>query len=169
MGAMTDVTVHLLDEADWQTYRRLRLASLEADPDAFAAGLTEEREYDEDLWRARMRRSRRLRARRGEDDAGVASVGQARDDEGIFEGVAELFGMWVRPEMRGTGVAWQLVTAAAEQARRDGYRQLRLWVSTDNGRAIGFYSSYGFRPADERRPMVTDASVEEVAMVLPLS
>jgi ribosomal protein S18 acetylase RimI-like enzyme len=166
---MTEVTVHLLDEADWQTYRRLRLASLESDPDAFAAGLAEEQAYDEDLWRARMRRSRRLQARRGDDDAGVASVGQARDAEGIDEGVAELFGMWVRPDLRGTGVAWQLVTAAADQARRDGYRQLRLWVATDNGRAIGFYSSYGFRPADERRPMVTDASVEEVAMVLPLA
>jgi ribosomal protein S18 acetylase RimI-like enzyme len=42
-------------------------------------------------------------------------------------------------------------------------------VSTDNGRAIGFYSSYGFRPADERRPMTTDETVEEVAMTLPLA
>ncbi|MDQ4085737.1 MAG: GNAT family N-acetyltransferase [Actinomycetota bacterium] len=166
---MTEVTVDVLSEDDWQTYRRLRLASLESDPDAFAADQAEEQAYDEELWRARMRRSRRLLARRGEEEAGVASVGQARDDEGIAEGVAELFGMWVRRELRGTGVAWHLVTAAADQARQDGYRQLRLWVATDNGRAIGFYSSYGFRPADERRPMVTDASVEEVAMVLPVA
>ncbi len=165
---MSDVVVRALDEDDWQDYRRLRLASLESDPDAFASGLAEEQEYDEDLWRQRMRRSRRLVAGRDGDELGVASVGQARDEDGMLEGIAELFGMWVRPDARGTGVAWELVTAAADQARSSGYRQLRLWVSTDNGRAVGFYSSYGFRPADERRPMTTDASVEEVAMTLPL-
>jgi GNAT superfamily N-acetyltransferase len=149
---VTELTVRLLDEAEWETYRRIRLASLESDPDSFAAGLDEEQEYDEELWRTRMRRSRRLIAERGDDEVGVASVGQARDEDGQAEGVAS-----------------ELVTAAAGQARRDGYRQLRLWVSTDNGRAIGFYSGYGFRPGDERRPMVTDESVEEVAMVMPLS
>ena len=166
---MTDLTVRVLDEPDWQTYRRIRLASLESDPEAFAAGLGEEQTYDEDFWRTRMRRSRRLLAERGDEEVGVASVGQARDEDGKAEGVAELFGMWVRPRDRGTKAAWELVTAAVGQARRDGYRLLRLWVSTDNGRAIGFYSSYGFRPGDERRPMVTDESVEEVAMLMPLS
>lgn len=161
--------MRVLDEAEWHIYRRIRLSSLESDPEAFAAGLDEEQEYDEELWRARMRRSRRLLAERGEDEVGVASVGQARDEDGMAEGVAELFGMWVRPQDRGTNVAAELVTAAASQARRDGFRQLRLWVSTDNGRAIGFYSGYGFRPGDERRPMVTDESVEEIAMVMPLS
>jgi len=161
--------VRVLDEAEWHIYRRIRLSSLESDPEAFAAGLDEEQEYDEELWRARMRRSRRLLAERGEEQVGVASVGQARDEDGKAEGVAELFGMWVRPQDRGTNVATELVTAAASQARRDGFRQLRLWVSTDNGRAIGFYSGYGFRPGDERRPMVTDESVEEIAMVMPLS
>jgi ribosomal protein S18 acetylase RimI-like enzyme len=166
---VTDVTVRVLDAADWQTYRRMRLASLESDPDAFAAGLDEEQEYDEELWRTRMRRSRRLLAERGVEELGVASVGQARDEDGKAEGVAELFGMWVRPQDRGTNAARELVTAAVEQARRDDYRLLRLWVSTENGRAIGFYSGYGFRPGDDRRPMVTDESVEEVAMVMPLA
>jgi len=166
---VTDLTVRVLDEAEWQTYRRIRLESLRSDPRAFAAALSEEREYDEDLWRARMRRSRRLLAERGDDEVGIASVGQARDEDGKAEGVAELFGMWVRPEDRGTNAARELVTASVAQARSDGYRLLRLWVSTDNGRAIGFYSGYGFRPGDERRPMVTDESVEEVAMVMPLA
>jgi len=166
---VTELTVRVLDEAEWQTYRRIRLASLESDPEAFAAGLAEEQEYDEELWRTRMRRSRRLLAERGEQAVGVASVGQARDDDGKAEGVAELFGMWVRPQDRGTNAAWELVTAATKQARQEGYRLLRLWVSTENGRAIGFYSSYGFRPGDDRRPMVTDESVDEVAMVMPLS
>ena len=166
---MADVTVRVLVEEDWQTYRQLRLAALERDPDSFAADLAEEEGYGEERWRDRIRRSRRLVASRGGDDVGVASMGQARDEEGIMDGVAELFGMWVSPQARGSGVAWELVTAAARQARKDEHQQLRLWVSTDNGRAIGFYSSYGFRPADERRPMTTDDTVEEVAMTFPLA
>jgi GNAT superfamily N-acetyltransferase len=166
---MTDVTVRVLDEDQWQDYRRLRLAALEADPDAFASSLAEEQEFPEERWRDRIRRSRRLVASRDDVDLGVASVGDARDEYGVIDQVAELFGMWVRPDARGTGVAWELVTAAAEQARRDGHRQLRLWVSTDNGRAVGFYSSYGFRPAEERRPMTNDDTIEEIAMTLPLA
>lgn len=166
---MADVTVRVLEEEDWQTYRRLRLAALESDPDSFAAEVADEKGYPEERWRDRIRRSRRLVASREDDDVGVASVGQARDEEGIMDGIAELFGMWVMPQARGSGVAWELVTAAAKQARKDGHQQLRLWVSTDNGRAVGFYSSYGFRPADERRAMTTDDTVEEASMTLPLA
>jgi hypothetical protein len=34
---------------------------------------------------------------------------------------------------------------------------------------VGFYSSYGFRPAEERRPMTNDDTIEEIAMTLPLA
>ena len=72
---------------------------------------------------------------------------------------------------RGTGVAWKLVEAGADQARKDGRSQLGYWVGTDNGRAVAFASSFGFRPTDTRRPMrVTNEAdgAEEMAMVLPL-
>ncbi len=72
------------------------------------------------------------------------------------------------PDYRGKGVAWQLTQAAGEHARDEGQRALKLWVATDNGRAVAFFSSAGFRPADERRAMTNDADVEELAMVLPL-
>jgi GNAT superfamily N-acetyltransferase len=166
---MTEVTVRVLEEDDWSDYRRMRLSALETDPDAFVATLEEEREYPEERWRDRIRRSRRLVASAEGEDVGVASVGAARDEDGIIDGVAELFGMWVRPGARGSGIASHLVAAAADQARRAGHRQLRLWVSTDNGRAVGFFSGYGFRPADDRRPMTTDNTIEEIAMTLPVA
>ena len=65
---MTDVTVRVLDEDQWQDYRRLRLAALEADPDAFASSLAEEQEFPEERWRDRIRRSRRLVASRDDVD-----------------------------------------------------------------------------------------------------
>jgi ribosomal protein S18 acetylase RimI-like enzyme len=156
---MTDVTVRALGGDEWRTYRQLRLAALREAPDAFASSYQEEKDYDEAFWRLRMARSTRLVADRedsaasgaaaDQDVLGIVSVGQASEPD-----VAELFGLWVMPEQRGAGVAWKLVQAAARRARDDGRRAIKLWVATDNGRAVAFFSSAGFRPADERRPMV---------------
>lgn len=158
----SDVSVRALGGEDWQTYREMRLAALQQAPDAFDSTLAEEEEFDEAFWLTRMARSTRILASVDGAAVGVVSVGEAAPD------VAELFGMWVVPSSRGHGVAWRLVEAASEHARREGRRALQAWVSTENGRAVAFFSSYGFRPSDQRRPMTTDATVEELAMTLPL-
>ena len=163
---MSDITVRPLGEDEWERYRAVRLSALEESPEAFAATLAEEQEFDEDLWRARMRRSQRLLAEQDGQAVGIASLGQHTE----FEKVAEMFGLWVSPGARGTGVATQLVQAGADTARIQGRTHLALWVGTDNGRAVAFASGFGFRPTDSRRPMrvrVADDE-EEIAMILPL-
>jgi ribosomal protein S18 acetylase RimI-like enzyme len=167
---MTDVTVRALSEDDWETFRAVRLAALTDAPGAFAAKADEERRYDEAFWRLRLRRSVRLVAESsagGNRQLGVVSLGQGNDDE---DGVAEIFGLWVAPEARGTGVATKLVAASAERARQDGRTHVSYWVGTDNGRAVAFASGMGFRPTDRRRPMrvASDDGEEEIAMVLAL-
>ena len=62
---------------------------------------------------------------------------------------AQLFGLWVRPEARGGGVAAALVRAGARVAAEQGRSQLYYWVGTDNGRAVAFASGFGFRPTGE--------------------
>jgi GNAT superfamily N-acetyltransferase len=171
---MSDVTVRALTEDDWAVYRQMRLAGLAESPHAFVSSHDEELAYDEDFWRLRMRRSTRLLAERDGTPVGVASLGDALpvDDDSdmrVTDRVAELFAMWVEPAARGTGIAWQLVDAAAAEARRQARTHLVLWVVVDNGRAVAFYSSYGFRPSDSRRPVRTDTSLTEMAMVLPVS
>lgn len=167
---MTEIAVRLLDEADWEQYRDARLRALEESPEAFVASVEEEREYDEDHWRARMRRSRRLLAEQGGQMVGVASVSSERVTE---DGVGELFGLWVAPELRGKGVARRLLEAAARQARQDKLKHLVYWVGTDNGPGVAFASSFGFRPTDSRRPVRLatpegEEDAEEMAFVLTL-
>jgi GNAT superfamily N-acetyltransferase len=169
---MSDITVRALGEDEWEQYRSVRLNALEESPEAFVATAEEERAYEEDFWRTRMRRSQRLLAEQEGTPVGVASVGQARQ-EGEKENakVAELFGLWVAPAARGTGVATQLVQAGADAARKQGRSHLAYWVGADNGRAVAFASGFGFRPTDSRRPMRVkgaDDDEDEVAMVLPL-
>ena len=161
-NAVTDLDVRALNGEDWAAYRDIRLAALRDAPDAFASTYEQEAGFAESLWRSRLARSARLLATQNGAAIGIVSVGEAEPD------VAELFGMWVVASSRGAGVAWRLTQAASEHASAEGRRALRAWVSTDNGRAVAFFSSYGFRPTDIRRPMTTDADTEEMAMTLPL-
>ena len=177
---MTDVTVRSLGEEDWREFKAIRLAALRDSPDAFVASADDEEGFEEDFWRLRLRRSTRLVAVRqaaegsGGQPVGVVSLGEGKDEEGR---VAEIFGLWVAPAARGTGVATKLVEASADRARRDGRTHVSYWVGTDNGRAVAFASGIGFRPTDFRRPMRVASSngaapdddlPEEIAMVLPL-
>lgn len=164
---MSEITVRPLGADDWETYRSIRLTALQESPDAFVATHADEEERPESFWRERMARSRRLAATVGKEVVGVVSVGEAQE----ADNAGELFGLWVRPEKRGTGVATELVKAAAAAALAAGKSQLYYWVGTDNGRAVAFASGYGFRPTHHRRPMrvVSEADgEEEIAMTLPL-
>ena len=165
---MSEIHVRALGEEDWPQFRDIRLMALRDSPDAFVAARADEEALEEQVWRDRMRRARRLVAERDGTPVGVVSLGQG--DPGLATR-AELFGLWVAPEGRGSGVAWKLVEAGAAQALADGRRSLGFWVGTSNGRAVAFASSFGFRPTGTRRPMrVTneDDGAEEMVMVLPL-
>ena len=165
---MSEINVSALGEEGWRQYRAIRLAALQDAPEAFVATRAQEDAFDEQVWRERMRRSRRLVAQRDGSAVGVVSLGQSEAGLGHS---AQLFGLWVAPEARGTGVAWKLVQAGADQALADGHSHLGYWVGTDNGRAVAFASSFGFRPTDTRRSMRVASEADgtvEMAMVLPL-
>lgn len=167
---MSEITVRALTEDEWETYRTLRLEALHESPDAFVADHDTEAAEPEDFWRARMARSVRLVAEADGAHVGVVSIGNASEDKG--ETAGQLFGLWVDPQWRGRSIAANLVRQGARIAEDKGLSQLYYWVGSDNGRAVAFASSFGFRPTDDRRPMRVSggegAPEEEIAFVLAL-
>ena len=164
---MSEISVRVLDESDWSLYRDIRLRALTESPRSFTATLADEADRDEQFWRDRMTRSYRLLAERGELPQGIVSLGADEQDPSA----AEVFGLYVVPEARSTGVSWRLVEVTAELAIQAGYTQLYYWVGTDNGRAIGFAKNFGFRSSGYRRPARAsdlERGEEEVALVLSL-
>ena len=131
--------MRVLGESEWSLYREVRLRALAESPSAFTATLADEADRDESFWRDRMTRSYRLLAERGQLPQGIVSLGVYEEEPSA----AEVFGLYVVPEVRGTGVSWRLVEAAAALATQNGYGQLYYWVGTDNGRAIGFAKNSG--------------------------
>lgn len=172
---MTDVTVRVLTDDDWELYKSFRLAALMESPEAFAASYADEEAFDDEEWHDRMRRATRLLAEVGDKQVAVCSVRAQAPREGTDDEMAELFSIWVKPDHRQRGIAYELVRAAAGIARSMDCRHLSYWVGTDNGPAVAFASAYGFRVTDTRRPMAArgqepdEDAEDEMMMILPLA
>jgi GNAT superfamily N-acetyltransferase len=164
---MNEIAIRVLTDAEWELYRTVRLGALTESPDAFTATLADESAAGAEFWHDRMARSRRLLAERGAEPQGIVSLGPYAEEPDC----GEVFGLYVFPEARGTGVSWALVEAAAALATQDGYRKLFYWVGVDNPRAIGFAKNFGFGLTGQRRAARQNDLVlgdQEIAMVLTL-
>jgi hypothetical protein len=71
---MSEISVRVLQEDDWQAYRQVRLAALQESPEAFLATYAEEATRPEQYWRDCMVQAHRLLAEREGEPVGVASV-----------------------------------------------------------------------------------------------
>ncbi|HTN81052.1 MAG TPA: GNAT family N-acetyltransferase [Acidimicrobiales bacterium] len=60
------------------------------------------------------------------------------------DGIGEVKRMYVVPAARRTGVARMVLTELEAEARRRGYRELRLETGVKQPEAIGLYQSAGF-------------------------
>jgi len=154
--------VRRLTADDGPRLRAARLAALAEAPYAFSSTLAREEQFTEQTWRERAGSGRTFAAWEGDAIVGLAT-GLPEDDDW------HLVGMWVSPEVRGSGVADQLVVAVCELARESGAASVTLWVTEVNCRARAFYRRFGFVPTGGRqlvRPEEPDHWEEELTLRL---
>ncbi len=153
---------------EWETLRDIRLRAL-ADPDseiAFGEPLAKAIARPDEDWRDMA-----ARGSVGEDsrilvaDVGGEIVGMAAaflEDDGRS---AHVWGMWVDPRHRRTGLASAFLAALAEWASGVGAGQLRLHVTEPNAPAARVYAAAAFVPTGARekhRPEVDYWALELV-------
>ncbi|GAA3824445.1 GNAT family N-acetyltransferase [Sphaerisporangium flaviroseum] len=80
---------------------------------------------------------------------GWLSMGPCRDPDARPDD-GEIYALYVRPDLLGTGVGRALGEAALRAAGERPFRRLLLWVLEDNTRARRFYDRAGFRPDGTR-------------------
>ena len=134
---MTDTTVRLLTPEDWRTYREIRLAMLRESPGAFGSRYADAVTFDEGTWRGRLMSCDHHLAEL--DGRAVGAAGLYVEDE-----VADLIGMWVRPQARGRSVGALLVQAVLDRAAVLGCGRVRLEVVDGNAPARRLYERMGF-------------------------
>ena len=133
------ISVRLLDQEDWATYRRVRLDALQEAPYAFGSTYARELELDEASWRGRLKNRSTYVA---EVDGTIAGTVAAVESD--VSGAAALVAMWVDPRYRRQGVGDALVKTVIEWARDHGYDSVFLWVTAVNANAERLYARNGF-------------------------
>jgi RimJ/RimL family protein N-acetyltransferase len=143
-----EVTIRPTREADAEAYRELRLVGLQAHPEAFGADYEGSAARPIEFWRERMRGG-------AGGPQGVTYVAEAageligmtslvRNELPKTRHAAHIYGVYTRPDWRGTGVADALLDACVAYAGELGLRLLKLGVVTSNAGAIRLYLRHGF-------------------------
>jgi len=144
-----EFVVRRIEADEWEPFRRLRLEALKDSPLAFVEQYKESLDEPEEFWRNRVHRGAT-----DEDRATYVAVHDGRfigkascfvDPEITIGRAAHMFGVYVTPIARGTGVAEAVVRAALRWAYEEvGADRVRLFVMETNERAAAFYRRLGF-------------------------
>jgi ribosomal protein S18 acetylase RimI-like enzyme len=156
--------IRRLSPSDVAGFRSIRLEALRNAPEAF--GSTFERESSESLqyFVDRLERNVVFGGFFGDSLAGVAGFYRQEGIKMSHKGV--LWGMYLKPEARGSGLAPILVERLLEHASQE-VEQVQLTVVASNPRAIRFYERMGFVAYGLEKEALKDkdAYFDEVLMV----
>lgn len=153
---------------EWRQNRELRLVAL-TDPVssvAFVRTYDEEAAFPDEVWRRRT------------SGAGVQQFVAVDEEDGMWVGTLSVIvefddylciaGVYLRPEVRGTGLAGRLFAAGLEWTWERADR-VQLWVHERNPRAEGFYRRVGFARTGKTMAFPLDESQTEYEMALARS
>lgn len=163
--------VRILTPADATSFFKLRLESLEREPRAFAASVEEDAAMPLETVAARLQAelegSFAVGAFESRELIGIAGFYRAERLKMMHKG--DIWGVYVKPEWRGRGVARHMLSAILDRLR--SYATLDhvlLHVSDSQSGARRLYGSLGFETCghERRAHKVGDDYVDQYHMVL---
>lgn len=171
-----EIEIRRLTAEDAHAYYSLRLEALESDPLAFTESAGEHRAITIESLAQKL-------GSEGEsndsfvlgaftEDAFVGMVGFARLTPAKRRHKAMIWGVYVRTEWRGKGIARVLMSEVLARARTiDGLEQVLLSVGTHQNAARKLYESFGFEVYghEDHTLKVAGEYVDEELLVLRLS
>lgn len=165
--------VRKISPADGMVLKDVRLRALRDAPYAFTETLAQV-EHDPDVewveWAVEMSAdegdSVAYLAFDGDPTTAIGMAGgylhRERDDEAV------VWGVWVDPSARGTGVARELVEAVISWAGRRDRALVTLCVTETSDPAISLYRALGFEERGPRRPHRHLECASEISMACSL-
>ena len=155
-----DVELVPIDERAAQQLKEIRLEALGDSPDAYGSTLRDELRIRDREWERMAREGNYVLAFQGSRPVAMASGGRHE----AYRECRWLYALYVTPELRGTGVAANLVRHVARWARGQGVETLGLHVTETMGRARAFYRSMGFEEDGGSEFMIRDRRLKLLVM-----
>ncbi|MBB4289807.1 ribosomal protein S18 acetylase RimI-like enzyme [Rhizobium leguminosarum] len=134
-------TIRLIQVDEVEVFRRIRLEALRAEPSSFASRYEDWEVLPDEEWANRLNEPVFIAF---QDGAPVGIMGLFRQRPSKMVHRATIVMVYVRANLRGTGLAGKLLEVVSDHARGIGVRQLELFVSAENPAAIRFYQRQGF-------------------------
>jgi ribosomal protein S18 acetylase RimI-like enzyme len=162
-----DTEVRRLTPADAARYREIRLAGLKHSPEAFGSTFETESLKPLSSFAERLASSAVFGAFRDSELLGIAGFAFRQSTKEAHKGL--LWGMYVRPDTRKSGVGQRLVEAVIDFAR-ENVEILQLSVVSDNEPARRLYTRLGFVEYGLEKDSLKhgDTYYDEILMALDL-
>ncbi|MEZ2218268.1 N-acetyltransferase family protein [Rhizobium sp. RCC_161_2] len=135
------IVIRHISADEFDIFRRIRLEALRVEPSSFASSAEDWEVLSDEEWRRRLSDPVFVAFR---DYQPVGVMGLLRQRSSKMAHRATLIMVYVRKDLRGTGLAKDLLDTVIAYALREGIVQLELVVSAKNPKAIGFYRREGF-------------------------
>lgn len=140
--------IRLVTPDDLETFKALRLEALQRHPEAFGASYSDQANRPDEFWLDRIQQGSggtvgaTYVADTGTELGGM--IGIRRNDGSKLQHSAMIWGVYVRPALRGQQIADALLGACLGWAERQSLRIVRLSVVSSNGAALQLYLRHGF-------------------------
>jgi len=166
--------IRVLGSLDAPLFQQLRLFALQESPDAFGST------YEHEVGRSMEQVAERMTPRKDgscvfgaflTEKELVGMVGFSRDSGPKERHKGFIWGMYVRPEFRRSGIGWELLKCVIEHGQSlPGVRQMKLTVTSTNASAEHLYEKAGFTVYGVEKDSLTSEErfLDEKYMMLKL-
>lgn len=170
--------IRLLTVDDANEYWKLRLEALEGDPEAFSSSAEEHRALSPDEVKRRLQGDGRadffvvgaFEPSTSKTDRLVGTAGFFREKGPKVRHKGHIWGVYVTPAHRGTGIGRKIMEFALERgAAIEGVEQILISVSSTQTAAEKLYRSLGFElyGREPRALKIGDRRIDEGYFILP--
>ena len=146
---MNDFRIMVLPPGRWREAKTLRLEALVEEPSAFASSYADEAAFDDTIWQSRLQsafeRKGNLSYFAEREGVLVGMAGATWSNRAKLRHTASVYSVYVRPRMRGVGIASALMQALLKELTSAiGIEKVSLTVNCESFAAIRLYEKLGF-------------------------
>ena len=147
---MYETCIIVLPPERWREAKQLRLEALRREPTAFASSYEDELAFSDDVWQSRlaaaMERAGNMTYFAKHEGALVGMAGATWSPRAKVRHVATVYGVYVSPDMRGRGIASDLMhTLLDELQSMPQIEKVSLTVNSESAAATGDVPAIGIR------------------------